>query len=753
MIGKWLDEFKIIKTIGEGGVGQVFLAIQESLDREVAIKIINSELGYANSKIIKRFMHEAKSMAAITHPNIVSIHKVGVADGVNYIVMEYIDGSQLDTFFSNRPFNRLKEKMVWETFYAIVNGLYTALQHGIIHRDIKPGNILIDSNYVPKITDFGIAKNLEQDMGLTFEGVIMGSPSYISPEQAAGGDMLYHTDMYSLGASLYHILTNELLFPGNVLVDVLYKQISSSPLSPQKHVNDLSDNSTFILAKLLHKRPEQRYLSYSDLLLDISLLLEDRSLIYADDSDALAVFDYEGNPPKYSHKNNFFANLLTRSYLNITKQVKSDILWVSNRQPQLNESLQQYFNIHYINSIAELKFAIAKNNYLIVFDMSYIDSVLLKYLNTIYKEAPTAKIVLLSTLSPPAQLENLFIKAETEREISDKINSKKKTFVTVAELSFNHITALIEIFQWSLVMRLNGANGANRANNGSIIFHHGKYSDKLANNEQKLSKTVYDWEIGNQELPSNWVIEPNKPKVAGIKTKKQVAQNQKIKLETEAKVKPLLFSKPASQTPVDNRPSPELVKQSLKARSDKGQVQQRITTPLNLSNPAVSTVLAAIDQTDNNRDDKSAPGTVKLNNLAILKEQPATATTSGFEKNADNKKATATSPKINGSHNRKVTSLISELDQAWDSLLIKRKQGNSISKSSISIDKTIADDDPQSNHYNQFTLLMDKAIEQFLHKHYDQAYEYLLKAKQINPNAPILKMNLRRLETMGYGKK
>lgn len=203
-----IQNYEILNLISEGGMGKVFLAKHVSLDREVAIKKLHSELTL-NFDFKQRFLNEAKILAKLNHPNIITIFDFIEEGNDFYIIMEYVKGETIDVLMKNlnAPFNYQRGISI---FKKILNAFNYAHQHGIIHRDIKPSNIIIDTNDTPKILDFGIAKILQSDHNLTKAGTKMGSLYYMSPEQVLGQDVDHRTDIYSLGILLYEMLTNNL---------------------------------------------------------------------------------------------------------------------------------------------------------------------------------------------------------------------------------------------------------------------------------------------------------------------------------------------------------------------------------------------------------------------------------------------------------------------------------------------------------------------------------------------------------------
>ncbi|NUM36832.1 MAG: serine/threonine protein kinase [Candidatus Brocadiae bacterium] len=266
MIGKTFQDFTILRVLGKGGMGIVYLALQNSLDREVALKVIDTSSPLYESSSVSRFLREAKLAASLNHPNIVSIYSAGQEKDFLYIAMEYIKGSSLDERIRK---GNLNETFIWEIAWQICQALQTALQGNIIHRDIKPGNILITQAGEAKLADFGLSKRTSDDMNLTCAGVILGTPNYMSPEQIFGEKIDFRSDIYSLGATIYHALTKNTLFSGNNVYDIVHKHKYEKVKPIQEYDPSLKEQSNQIIMKMLAKDPNDRYQSYTELMNDI----------------------------------------------------------------------------------------------------------------------------------------------------------------------------------------------------------------------------------------------------------------------------------------------------------------------------------------------------------------------------------------------------------------------------------------------------------------------------------------------------
>ncbi|HET7573132.1 MAG TPA: Stk1 family PASTA domain-containing Ser/Thr kinase [Gaiellaceae bacterium] len=256
--------YRIARKLGAGGMANVYLAEDQELGRRVAIKILNDR--HANDEqFVERFRREAKNAAALSHPNIVSIYDRGEAEGTYYIAMEYLDGRTLKELVVGRgpaPVN-----VAIEYTRQILSALRFAHRHGIVHRDIKPHNVLVDSEGRVKVTDFGIARAGTSQM--TEAGSIVGTAQYLSPEQARGGDVDQRSDLYSLGIVLYELLTGETPFEGDTPVEIAMKHLSTAPEPPSALRSDIPRELDKVVLRALAKDPEDRYQSAEEMDADL----------------------------------------------------------------------------------------------------------------------------------------------------------------------------------------------------------------------------------------------------------------------------------------------------------------------------------------------------------------------------------------------------------------------------------------------------------------------------------------------------
>lgn len=243
-------------------MADVYLAEQESLSRHVAVKVMRPETT-VRSAAVERFMQEARAAAALVHGNIVQIHEVGCLDGIHFLVEEYVAGPSLKAWLDCR--GPLEARQAVTLLSDVGSALSRAAQQGVVHRDIKPENLLLTRNGEVKVADFGLARVREHDLGLTQEGTTLGTPLYMSPEQAEGREVDPRSDLYSLGATVYHLLAGRPPFGGTTGVAVAMAHIRD-PLVPLGSLRpDLPEALVTIVDTLLAKRPDERYETAGDM--------------------------------------------------------------------------------------------------------------------------------------------------------------------------------------------------------------------------------------------------------------------------------------------------------------------------------------------------------------------------------------------------------------------------------------------------------------------------------------------------------
>jgi WD40 repeat protein/predicted Ser/Thr protein kinase len=252
----YFGDYELLEEVARGGMGVVYKARQISLDRIVALKLILSGR-FADQSTVRRFRAEAAAAAKLQHPNIVAIHEVSEQNGQHFFSMDYVAGKNLAQSIRERPFAVREAACLLK---ALAHAIHYAHAQGIVHRDLKPSNILLDRAGEPRITDFGLAKNLGADADLTVTGQVLGSPNYISPEQAAGKSMLAPaTDIYSLGAILYYVLTGRPPFAAETLTETLQQVSQQEPVSPRLLNASIPEDLETICLKCLEKHPQRRY--------------------------------------------------------------------------------------------------------------------------------------------------------------------------------------------------------------------------------------------------------------------------------------------------------------------------------------------------------------------------------------------------------------------------------------------------------------------------------------------------------------
>src|SRR5437016_7605023 len=252
-----LGDYELLEEVGRGGQGVVFRARQKSLNRTVALKVIS--LGqWASKAHLKRFRLEAEAAARLEHPGIVPIHEVGERDGSCYFSMKFVEGGQLDEVAKRQP---IPIRQAVELIAKVARTVHYAHEHGILHRDIKPGNILLDQKGGPHLTDFGLARLVESESTVTRTLEVMGTPSYMAPEQAVGNNAAVGsaTDVYGIGAVLYQLLTGQPPFAGGTTYETIKLLLDTEPRQPRMFNPKIDRDLSTICLKCLEKDPKRRY--------------------------------------------------------------------------------------------------------------------------------------------------------------------------------------------------------------------------------------------------------------------------------------------------------------------------------------------------------------------------------------------------------------------------------------------------------------------------------------------------------------
>lgn len=262
--------YEIVELIGRGGMAYVYKARDLKLNRYVAVKVLREEYT-ENEQFIKKFDRESQAVACLSHPNIVGVYDVGVQDNIYYIIMEYVDGITLKQYLMRK--GRLDYVEATRFVMDISNALRCAHENKIIHRDIKPHNILLTRDLVPKVADFGIARAITSST-VTMTNQTMGSVHYISPEQARGGFVDERSDLYSLGILYYELLTGKLPFDEENTVTIAIKHIQEQIVPPRELEPKIPESVNRIVLKLTQKKPDDRYQNTDELMEDLETILE-----------------------------------------------------------------------------------------------------------------------------------------------------------------------------------------------------------------------------------------------------------------------------------------------------------------------------------------------------------------------------------------------------------------------------------------------------------------------------------------------
>src|SRR5437764_11630255 len=251
------DDYELLKEIGRGGQGIVYRARQKSLNRTVALKVIGVGR-WATEAHLKRFRLEAEAAASLNHPLIVPIHEIRERGGYCYFSMHVVEGGQLDEVATNRP---MPIRRAAELIAKLARTVHYAHEHGILHRDIKPGNVLLDRNGEPHLTDFGLARLVETESTVTRTMEVLGTPSYMAPEQAVGNNsrLTSATDVYGLGAVFYQLLTGHPPFAGGTTYETVRLVLETEPRQPRLLNPKIDRDLSTICLKCLEKDPQRRY--------------------------------------------------------------------------------------------------------------------------------------------------------------------------------------------------------------------------------------------------------------------------------------------------------------------------------------------------------------------------------------------------------------------------------------------------------------------------------------------------------------
>jgi serine/threonine protein kinase len=271
LIDRTLGGYNLTEELGMGGMATVYKAYQPRLERSVAMKVLDPAFITDDSDVLARFRREAKAIAALRHPNILTVYDYGEEEGLAYIVMEYVEGGTLKDRLEGEPFEPQRAVGL-----SIGVGRALAFGHdqGIIHRDVKPANILLPREDWPLLADFGLVKLQQARRALTQAGMILGTPDYTSPEQALGEAADHRADIYALGVVLYEMITGRLPFEANKAFDVLLMHINEAPPKPREIVPNIPEIVEDIILKALAKSPAERYPDMQDMVTNLEAAWE-----------------------------------------------------------------------------------------------------------------------------------------------------------------------------------------------------------------------------------------------------------------------------------------------------------------------------------------------------------------------------------------------------------------------------------------------------------------------------------------------
>jgi serine/threonine protein kinase len=278
------QRYELEELVGTGGMSSVYKARDRLLERLVALKILHPHHS-SDEEFVERFRREARSVAQLSHPNIVTVIDRGDDDGRQFIVFEYVEGENLKEVVTREGALPLRRAL--ELALQVGRGLAFAHSQGLVHRDVKPQNVLMNGEDQAKVTDFGIARSIDVDAGVTQTGTVLGTSSYIAPEQASGGDITPQTDVYSFGVVLFELLTGEVPFPGESFVAVAMKHINDPVPDLRELRAEIPPRLAAAVQRALAKDPKQRFASMDDLVAELSACLAE--LPVEPDADATMI--------------------------------------------------------------------------------------------------------------------------------------------------------------------------------------------------------------------------------------------------------------------------------------------------------------------------------------------------------------------------------------------------------------------------------------------------------------------------------
>jgi predicted Ser/Thr protein kinase len=262
-LGKVYGHCRLERKLGEGGMGMVYLATHTTLNKLVAVKLLRADLG-KQPEAAERFLREARSAAKVEHPSVVQVHDIGHSDGTFYIVMQYVEGTTLEVLVEKR--GALALPQAYRVISAVCEGVREAHHCGVIHRDIKPDNILLGKDGSVKLADFGLARLMEGDTNISYTGRVFGTPHFMSPEQALGEKVDHRSDIFSLGATFYRIVTGQYPFQASTLLAVVFKLTHETPQSVREVVPSLPQEVAELIHGMMARNPRDRISSMDEVL-------------------------------------------------------------------------------------------------------------------------------------------------------------------------------------------------------------------------------------------------------------------------------------------------------------------------------------------------------------------------------------------------------------------------------------------------------------------------------------------------------
>ena len=262
MMPMMLRQFELQAVIGSGGMGRVYRAFDTVLERMVAVKLMRKELNQ-DAKALENFYREARACAQLNHTNIVHLYTFDECDGQMYLVMELADRGSLDSRIEKQQ--RVSELEVLDIGFKIASALDMALKHNLLHRDVKPSNILFNADNEPKLVDFGLARNVEAEA--ESESVTWGTPYYVAPEKIKRERETFLSDMYSLGGTLYHAMTGHVPFEAPTIEELVAAHVNTALTPPNQVILEITQPTSDALVKVMAKNPADRYLSYDEFIM------------------------------------------------------------------------------------------------------------------------------------------------------------------------------------------------------------------------------------------------------------------------------------------------------------------------------------------------------------------------------------------------------------------------------------------------------------------------------------------------------